>query len=271
MTVEELLVYGKKHIHSTHSKMLLAEFINKSTLELYNILDYDVEQATSQAYMQAVDAVKSGKPIQYVIGNVNFLGDKFTINEDVLIPRFETEELVDYTLKYAYKRFEYPVDIIDLGCGSGVIGLSLEKRLSTHSVDLVDISEPALKVAEKNRDDLSLHANLINSDMWKNIKKKYDIVISNPPYIKTNEEIQDIVKNNEPHLALYAGEDGLDCYRKIFKDIKSHLKDNFLIALEIGCTQADDIKQIINSYLENIKIEVIKDMSGKKRMIFITN
>ena len=271
MTVEELLVYGKSKIHKEHAKILLAELINRNSLELYNMLSEVVEEDKAELYKKEVDAVHEGKPIQYVIGNVNFCGQKFIINENVLIPRFETEELVEYTTKYAKELFTEPVDIIDLGCGSGVIGLSLENKLSTKSVDLVDISEEALEVAKINRDNLNSKANLIHSDMWKSITNKYDIVVSNPPYIKTNEEIEEIVKNNEPHLALYAGIDGLDCYRKIFESIKPHLKDKFLIGLEIGYTQAIDITNLVNNYLDNIKVIVQKDMSEKDRMIFIMN
>lgn len=269
MTVEDLLVYGKQHVHSDYAKILLSEIINKNVLELYNYLDLEVEEEKIEIYRKEIEALKLGKPLQYAIGNVNFFGNKFIVNENVLIPRFETEELVDYTIKYAKEFFDEPVDIIDLGTGSGAIGLSLEKNLLTNSVDLIDISKEALEVAKVNRDNLGLSANLIESDMWKNVTEKYDVIISNPPYIKTNEEIEQIVKDNEPHLALYAGEDGLDCYKKIFEGIKPHMKERCLIALEIGYTQAEDIKNIINSTLDNINIEVKKDLSEKDRMIFI--
>lgn len=105
--------------------------------------------------------------------------------------------------------------------------------------------------------------------MFENVDKKYDIIISNPPYIKTTEQIQDIVKENEPHLALYAGEDGLDCYRKILKNVKEHMNERCLIAFEIGYTQAEDIKKIAYENLSDIRIEVKKDMSEKDRMLFI--
>lgn len=269
MTVEEALILGKQHVNSVYAKMLLAEILNKNVLELYNYLDLVVEQEQIELYKKELIALEEGKPIQYVIGNVNFLGNKFQINNNVLIPRFETEELVDYTIKYAKEFFDTSLDIIDLGCGSGVIGLSLEKNLNTNSVDLVDISKEALEVAKINRDNLGLKANLIESDMWQNITKKYDIIISNPPYIKIDEEIEDIVKENEPHLALYAGVDGLDCYRKIFKNIKEHKKNKCLIALEIGYTQKEDIQKIILNTFPNASIEVKKDMSFKDRMVFI--
>ena len=161
------------------------------------------------------------------------------------------------------------MDIIDLGCGSGVIGLTLEKKVSTKTVDLIDISPEALVVTNINCEKLSSNANLINSDMFEKVEKKYDVIISNPPYIKTNEEIEDIVKENEPHLALYAGDDGLDCYKKILENIEQHMKERCLVAFEIGYEQAKDILDLVNKYLSNVKTEVKKDLSGKDRMLFI--
>jgi len=269
MTIEELLVFGKSHCHSDHAKILLAELIKKNPLELLNCLNEIVSEEQSEKYKKEIMALEAGKPLQYVIGTVNFYGNEFLVDERVLIPRFETEELVENTVNYIKKFFTEPVDIIDLGCGSGVIGLSLEKKVSTKSVDLVDISLDALEVANNNCGKLKSNAQLIHSDFFNNINKKYDVIISNPPYIETNEEIEDIVKNNEPHLALYGGDDGLDCYKKILSAVKEHMKEKCLIAFEIGYKQAEPIKQIAERYLDNIKIEVKKDLSGKDRMIFI--
>ena len=269
MTVENLLFFAKQHIHSDHAKILLAELLNKNPLELLTCLDEVVSEEQVEMYKKEVLALQEGKPLQYVIGNVNFYGNKFYVNENVLIPRFETEELVENTVEYIKKFFTYPVDIIDLGCGSGVIGLTLEKKVSTKVVDLVDISEKALEVTKINCESLQSKANLIQSDMFENIDKKYDVIISNPPYIKTNEEIEDIVLNNEPHLALFAGEDGLDCYRKIIKALPSHMKERCLIAFEIGMTQADELIKLIKETLGEVTIEVKKDLSDKDRMLFI--
>lgn len=269
MRVEELLIFGQSHCHKEHAKILLAELINKNPLELLVNLNEIVPQEKVELYKKEILALEAGIPLQYVIGYVNFYGNRFFINESVLIPRFETEELVENTINYINKYFESPIDIIDLGCGSGVIGLTLEKKVSTNSVDLIDISKEALEVAHKNCGYLDSKANLIESDFFENIIKKYDVIISNPPYIKTTEEIESIVKNNEPHLALYAGEDGLDCYRKILRNAKEHLKERSLIALEIGYTQAKDIALLAKNYLDNIRIEVKKDLSGKDRMLFI--
>jgi release factor glutamine methyltransferase len=269
MRVEDLLVFGKSHCHKDHAKILLAELLGKNPLELLNYLDTIVPDETVEIYKKEILALSSGKPLQYVMGYVNFYGNKFYINENVLIPRYETEELVENTIKYINELFPNPVDIIDLGCGSGVIGLTLEKKVSTNSVDLIDISEKALEVSHKNCENLNSQANIILSNFLDNIDKKYDVIISNPPYIKTNEEIEEIVKNNEPHLALYAGIDGLDCYRKILSTVNKNMKDKCLIAFEIGYTEAQDIINIANEYLNNIKIEVKKDLSDKDRMLFI--
>ena len=269
MTIEELLVFGKSHCHSDHAKILLGEMIGKNPLELLNYLEEEVEEEIATQYKKAIIALQEGKPLQYVLGKVNFYGNTFYVDERVLIPRFETEELVEHTIQYVKKIFTEPVDIIDLGCGSGVIGLTLEKKLSTNSVDLVDISKDALEVATINKEQLQSKANIIQNDMLENISKKYDVIISNPPYIKTEEEIEEIVKNNEPHLALYAGEDGLDCYKKILSHVKDNMKEKCLIAFEIGQDQAEPIKKIIEEYLGNDKVEVKKDLSERDRMLFI--
>ena len=154
MKIEDLLVYGKQHIHSDHAKILLAEIINKNPLELLNYLEEEVDFDKIEKYKKAVSAMETGLPLQYAIGNVNFYGNKFEIDERVLIPRFETEELVENTINYIKKFFTEPVDIIDLGCGSGVIGLTLEKKVSTKSVDLIDISKEALEITHKNCEKL---------------------------------------------------------------------------------------------------------------------
>ena len=268
-TIEDLLIYGKSHCHKDHAKILLAELLHKNPLELLNCLNEKVDNEKKELYIKEIKALEEGKPLQYVIGNVNFYGNKFYIDERVLIPRFETEELVENTIQYINQYFKEPVDIIDLGCGSGVIGISLEKKVSTRTVDLIDISKDALAVANINKEQLQSNVNLIESDFFQNIDKKYDVIISNPPYISTKEEIEEIVKNNEPELALYAGEQGLDCYEKIIKELNNHMKYRCLVAFEIGMNQKNDIIDLINQSLENVKIIVKKDLSDRERMLFI--
>ncbi len=269
MTVEDLLFFAKSHIHSDHAKILVAELLNCNPLELLNHLEDRVSEEKVELLKKEITAIENNQPLQYVLGYVNFYGNKFIVDKRVLIPRFETEELVEKTVEYVKKFFTKPVDIIDLGCGSGVIGLTLEKKLSTNSVDLIDISKEALEVTHKNCEKLNSKAQIIESDMFSAVEKKYDVIISNPPYIKTNEKIEEIVKNNEPHLALYAGEDGLDCYKKILESVREHMKEKCIIAFEIGCSQASDIKNLIKKYLPETKVEIKQDLSGRDRMCFI--
>lgn len=270
MTVEELIVYGKKLVHSTHAKILLADLLGINSLELLNYLDKKVEEEIVELYKKKVEALREKKPIQYVIGNVNFYGNKFIVNENVLIPRFETEELVENTINFIDEIFPTKdLKVIDLGTGSGCIGITLKKKIPSLDVTLLDISPKALETAEYNAKNLEAEVTLIENDMLENINKKYDIIISNPPYIKEDEEIEDIVKNNEPHLALYAGIDGLDCYKKILHEAPNCVNERFLIAFEIGETQTEDITSLAKSVFPQATIISKKDMQGRNRMIFI--
>ena len=269
MTIEELLVFGKSYCHSNHVKLLLADLLNLNPLELLNHLNDTVEHEKCDLFKEEILALKEGKPLQYVIGNVNFYGNQFIVNENVLIPRFETEELVENTIRYANEIFQGKAKILDIGCGSGVIGLTLKQKLPNSSVDLIDISKDALIVAKENAKKLNLDVNFIESDLFENVQDKYYIIISNPPYIREDEEIEEIVKNNEPSLALYGGKDGLDYYRRILADIDQYLNKPALIAFEIGYLQKDEIINMAHQHLDSIIIEAKKDLSEKDRMIFI--
>lgn len=272
MTVEELIVYGKGKTSSDHAKMLLSSYLDVNPLELLTILDKEVDSDIEKIYKSSLEALKENKPIQYVIGNVNFCGLKFIVNKNVLIPRFETEELVEQVVEYTKDLNKDKIKILDLGCGSGAIGLTLKSILKDSEVTLTDISKEALEVAKLNANNLNLDVTFIESDWFSNVKlEKYDIIVSNPPYIRTDEEIEEIVKNNEPSLALYGGADGLDCYRKILANIKPYLNNKFLIAFEIGESQKEEIYDIVNKYLKDIEITCKKDLYGRNRMIFVRN
>lgn len=272
MTVEELIVYGKGKTSSDHAKMLLSSYLDVNPLELLTILDKEVDSGIEKLYKSSLEALKENKPIQYVIGNVNFYGLKFIVNKNVLIPRFETEELVEQVVEYTKDLNKDKIKILDLGCGSGAIGLTLKSILKDSEVTLTDISKEALEVAKLNANNLNLDVTFIESDWFSNVKlEKYDIIVSNPPYIRTDEEIEEIVKNNEPSLALYGGADGLDCYRKILANIKLYLNNKFLIVFEIGESQKEEIYDIVNKYLKDIEITCKKDLYGRNRMIFVRN
>ncbi|HIT22661.1 MAG TPA: peptide chain release factor N(5)-glutamine methyltransferase [Candidatus Scybalousia intestinigallinarum] len=268
-TIEELIVEGKKKVHSTHAKMLLADLLDKNPLELLLHLDEEVTPEIEQHYYEQIQKLANQQPLQYVIGNVNFYGNTFIVNPSVLIPRFETEELVENTLNFIEYYFpQKDLKIIDLGTGSGCIGITLKKKLPTAQVTLVDISKEALTVAKENANLLDVEVTCVESDFWENITDRYHIVISNPPYLKTQEEVEKIVVQNEPHLALFAGEEGLDGYQKILSDIKDHLEDQYLVAFEIGFEQGDILKSMFQTIFTDALITVKKDLQGRDRMIF---
>ena len=268
MTIEELIIYGKKYIHSDLVNILLSNLLNLNSLELLNYLNQKVDSEIIEIFKKQVEAVKIKKPIQYVIGNVDFYGNIIDINENVLIPRFDTELLVEKTINYIKNIFDKKIDIVDIGTGSGCIAITLKKELDCN-VDAVDISSEALDVARKNIQKYNLDINLYQGNMLEPLNKKYDVIISNPPYIAYDEEIMDIVKNNEPNIALYAEDNGLYFYKKIIKNSKKYLKEKSIIAFEIGQKQGNKIKEFAENYFPNSVITIEQDLQGLDRFVFI--
>lgn len=216
--------------------------------------------------------LEKGEPVQYIVGNVDFYGLIFNVNPCVLIPRFETEELVSKTIEYIKEYFNYPIKAVDLGTGSGCIAVTIKNKLG-NNVDMsaVDISKAALEVAKENAENNNAEITFYHGDMLEPLNDKYDVIISNPPYIRKDEEIMNIVRNNEPSIALFADNDGLANYEKILKSAKNYLKERSLLAFEIGFNQADKIISIAKQYFPNSIIKVEKDMQERDRFIFIFN
>jgi len=222
----------------------------------------------SKNYDEAIKRFNEGEPVQYIVGDVNFYGNIINVDKRVLIPRFETEELVEKTVEYIKKHYQNP-NIVDLGTGSGCIAITLKKMFPNSNIDAVDISLDALELAQENAKSNGVDINFIHGDMLKPLTKKYDVIISNPPYIAYDEKIMDVVKNNEPHIALYADNNGLYFYEEIIKNAHKYLKNNGLIAFEIGYKQSEKIKEFKDKYLPNTTFELKYDMTGRERFIFI--
>ena len=221
---------------------------------------------------EGIKKLNRGIPVQYIVGNVDFYGNKILVNENVLIPRFETELLVEKSVEYIKKLFSNfkEISVIDIGTGSGCIAISIAKLLDC-DVSAVDVSDNAIIVALENARINNVNINFINSDIFNEVEGVYDVIISNPPYIRYDEEIMDIVKDNEPNIALYASENGLYYYREILSTCSKYLKKKFLICFEIGSEQGNDVKNLALKYLKDIHISVEKDYAGFDRFVFIWN
>lgn len=215
----------------------------------------------------AIKRLKQGEPVQYIVGDVDFYGNIIKVDKRVLIPRFETEGLVEIALKYLNNT---NLDIVDLGTGSGCIAITLKKKLPNINIDAIDISGDAISLAKENAKLNNVEINFINGDMIESLNKKYDCIISNPPYIAYDEEVMDVVKNNEPNIALYADNNGLYFYKEILKKCKKNLKDKFYIFFEIGYSQAQEITDLALKYLD-CNVEIKKDLQGFDRYIIIYN
>ena len=207
-------------------------------------------------------------PAQYIIGQAEFFGMQLKVDERVLIPRPETEELVDLILT---ENPEKNLKVLDIGTGSGAIALALAKNRPDWSVTAADISEDALELATENAKRQNLDLTFIRTDCFSEISSKYDIIVSNPPYIsrEDQEEVGLNVLHSEPHLALFADEDGLAIYRRIGEDSKDYLNDGGKIYLEIGYKQGQSVPNLFRKNFPEKRVRTLKDQFGQDRMVVI--
>ena len=218
-----------------------------------------------------IEELKTGKPYQQILGHTEFYGKKFFVDENVLIPRPETEELVELAInKIRDSRFEIPdFKILDVGTGSGIIPITLKKHLPNAEISAIDISEKALEIAKKNAEFHQANIEFIQQDYLNTkLEENYDIIISNPPYIgiEENIEIEDSVKGFEPNIALFSPtSDALIFYKKFAKDGEKYLNENGMIFLEINQKLGKETLELFSNYSES---RLIKDLSGNDRFVF---
>lgn len=248
------------------------EFLNVGYFDIHRHENDTVTESELLKFNFAVKDLKHQKPLQYIFGKADFYGLKFLVNEYVLIPRPETEELVDLIIK-DLKNSLVALDIIDIGTGSGCIPISLKKHLPTTRISAVDISAKALEIAKQNSEINKVEVRFIEDDILspseKLLEKKFDVIVSNPPYIKVSEKntMEANVLNFEPHLALFVtDEDALLFYRKIADFALKTLRPDGKIYFEINSSLGTETKQLLES--KGFKdIELIKDMSNKNRIL----
>ncbi|MBE6115500.1 MAG: peptide chain release factor N(5)-glutamine methyltransferase [Erysipelotrichaceae bacterium] len=255
-------------------QILMLELCSMSHNDLYLNYDQEMPENLYKEFKDGVSRLLQNEPLQYILGYQWFYGYKIKVNEDVLIPRYETEELVANVLADSDYFFpdEDVIDIADVGTGSGAIALALKKEESKFNMYATDISETALKVAGENARDNDVEITFLQGDMLQPLidrNIRLDILVSNPPYIPRQQEIQKSVDQYEPHVALFGGDDGLYFYRKIFADAHKVIKEKSFLAFEIGYDEKEAIVKEVEKYFPNDRYEVLKDINKKDRMLFI--
>ncbi|MBP5445789.1 MAG: peptide chain release factor N(5)-glutamine methyltransferase [Acholeplasmatales bacterium] len=278
MTYKELYEKAKMEANKLNKEesavlILLLHFCKKSSANLYANMNDIVDEDVLKSFNEAINRYfYDNVPVQHITGIQEFYGYEFNVDNNVLIPRPETEELVENILLTYDELMDYEVKVVDIGCGSGCIGLTLKLEEPRMDLTLTDISHEAVLKAEENAKKLGADVKFLEGDMLKPLKGlKFDILVSNPPYIPTNEEIQDLVKDNEPWVALFGGEDGLKFYRIILSEAKSYLKGRSMIAFEHGFDKREAIRELALKYFPNAEVRQFKDIFGKDRMTIVIN
>ncbi len=247
---------------------LLAErAFNISRAEYYANPGRKAKNRDLLTYQKFLERRAKREPLQYILGTVEFMGMNFNVQKGVLIPRQDTETLVEKAVLYI-ENSPKELSVLDMCTGSGCIAVSIEKMCHCGSVDAVDVSKEALDIAKENSKKNNSSVRFICSNLWEDVEGKYDLVVSNPPYIKRKDigNLMSEVKDYEPVISLDGGEDGLDFYRRITRGALCHMSDNGTIMYEIGYNQADQVADILMEY-GFYDIEVTKDLSGNNRVI----
>ena len=241
---------------------------NLSFTDFVFALQQEVTEEEKQFVEEIFKKLAAHIPAQYIIGHAEFFGMQLKVDERVLIPRPETEELVELILA---ENLKDNLKVLDIGTGSGAIALVLAKNRPDWSVTAADISQDALELATENANAQNLNLSFIKSDCFFEISSKYDIIVSNPPYISLADEVEVglNVLHSEPHLALFADEDGLAIYRRIAEDSKDYLNDGGKIYLEIGYKQGQSVPALFMENLPEKRVRTLKDQFGQDRMVVI--
>ena len=254
------------------ARFLLMYMLDESPQLFSNSLSEQMSKENEDKYFSLIEKhIKEDVPLSHLVGFEYFYDRKYKVTKDVLSPRMETEELIYKVIEYVKASNKNKFKILDLCTGSGIIAITLKKELSQFSIDVVasDISEEAIEVAKENAQSHDATIKFIQSDIFNNIADKFDIIVSNPPYIDRKDEVtmQDNVLKYDPHLALFAEEEGMYFYRNIIEKADNYLNDNGIIFFEIGYDQKEKIIKLAD--MNGYSAEVYKDINGRDRMAFL--
>ena len=254
------------------ARFLLMYILDESPQLFSNSLSEQMSKENEDKYFSLIEKhIKEDVPLSHLVGFEYFYDRKYKVTKDVLSPRMETEELIYKVIEYVKASNKNKFKILDLCTGSGIIAITLEKELDQVLVDVIasDISEEAIEVAKENAQSHNATIKFIKSDIFNDIDDKFDIIVSNPPYIDHKDEVtmQDNVLKYDPHLALLAEEEGMYFYRKIIEQAKDYLNENGVMFFEIGYDQKDKIIKLAD--MNGYSAEVYKDINGRDRMAFL--
>ena len=254
------------------ARFLLMYILDESPQLFSNSLSEQISKENEDKYFSLIEKhIKEDVPLSHLVGFEYFYDRKYKVTKDVLSPRMETEELIYKVIEYVNASNKNKFKILDLCTGSGIIAITLKKELDQVSVDVIasDISEEAIEVAKENAQSHNATIKFIKSDIFNDIDDKFDIIVSNPPYIDRKDEVtmQDNVLKYDPHLALFAEEEGMYFYRKIIEQANDYLNENGVMFFEIGYDQKDKIIKLAD--MNGYSVEVYKDINGRDRMAFL--
>lgn len=257
----------------TSARILLQHVLNVNYSNLMIQMHEKISESDWKQFEKYVYEHVKGKPVQYITGVEQFYGRTFVVDESVLIPRPETEELIEGALKRMETMFskETALSIVDIGTGSGAIAITMKLEWQKANVTATDISESALQTAKINARTLQANIDFRLGNLTEPImNEKWDVVLSNPPYISYSEakEMSDIVLNYEPHNALFAEEEGLYFYRQLTNNLPNIVKDTALIGVEIGHTQGEAVAKMFQTSFPQGKVEIVQDINKKNRFVF---
>lgn len=256
------------------AKLFMLELTRELDIDLYQEYESPISESLQEQFLGGIHRMLADEPMQYILGHEWFYGHQFDVNPDVLIPRPETEELVANVLAWVddYRKRKSNLTVIDVGCGSGAIAITLQLEEPSLTVLASDISETALEVAKHNADKLHARIEFMQGSMLSPLVeagRKVDVIVCNPPYIPANEEIETTVKEFEPNVALFGGNDGLKFYRMVFDDCLHVLSEDGFMAFEIGYDQKQALLEEVARRFPHAKAEVLTDINGKDRMLFV--
>ena len=283
MLVKEMIKEGEIRLMRAHcmdakidAEQLYYHLTGTDRVGLFLRANQEADEETQKKYFELIGRREQRIPLQHITGTQEFMGLEFEVNPDVLIPRQDTEILVEEAAKIIHGsnprvRSRASWKVLDLCCGSGAIGVSLARICDNVKITCADYSQPALDTAQRNAEKNRVKIRFRQGDLFGAVgRRKYDMIVSNPPYIKTQmiPILQDEVKVHEPMMALDGGEDGLVFYRRIIEEAKNHLRKNGVLIFEIGHDQAEEVTELIQATGAFTKVHVVKDLPGHDRVVY---